>query len=128
MGAFLFAVPVHAKRRTPPRLGSVSAKEHESQARIDDARRAELDAEAERDELRWLMSDAKGRRLMWRLLTRAGMFRTSFTGDALSSAFKEGAKTEGYYQMAQISKHCPQRFSEMQREARTNERRNDRNG
>lgn len=106
----------------------MSAKEHESQARIDDARRAELDAEAERDELRWLMSDAKGRRYMWRLLTRAGVFRTSFTGDALSSAFKEGAKTEGYYQMGQISKHCPQRFSEMQREARTNERRNDRNG
>jgi hypothetical protein len=85
-----------------------------------------LDAEAERDELLWLMSDKRGRRFMWRLLTRAGIYQTSFTGDALSSAFKEGKKQEGLHQTTLVTKHCLQRFIEMQQEARTNERRTDR--
>jgi hypothetical protein len=104
----------------------VSAAEHESQARADDANRRMTDAQAERDELLWLMSDKRGRRLMWRLLTRAGIYRTSFTGDALTSAFREGAKQEGLHQMTLITQHCQPRFIEMQKEARTHERRNDR--
>jgi len=101
----------------------VSVAEHESQARAEEALRRITDAEAERDELLWLMSDKRGRRFMWRLLTRAGIYRTSFTGDALSSAFKEGTKQEGLHQMTLITQHCQQRFIEMQKEARTNERR-----
>lgn len=62
---------------------------------------------------------------MWRLLTRAGIYRTSFTGEALSAAFAEGKKQEGLHQMTLIHQHCPHRFSEMQKEARTNERRNE---
>lgn len=100
--------------------------EHESQARVDQAKRVQLDAEAERDELLWLMSDKRGRRFMWRLLERAGIYRSSFTGEALSSAMKEGMKQEGLHQMNLVTRHCLPRFIEMQQEARTNERRNDR--
>lgn len=60
---------------------------------------------------------------MHRLLTRAGIYRTSFTGDALMSAFREGAKTEGLHQMTLVTQHCLPRFIEMQQEARTNDRR-----
>lgn len=102
----------------------MSEAEHESQARVDQARRAQLDAEAERDELLWLMSDKRGRRFMHRLLTRSGLYLTSFTGDALSMAFQEGLKQEGRHQMNMVTRHCLPRFIEMQQEARTNERRN----
>jgi hypothetical protein len=97
----------------------VSAAEHESQARADAATKRMTDAEAERDELLWLMSDKRGRRFMWRLLSRAGIYRTSFTGDALTSAFEEGKKQEGFHQMTLIAQHCQPRFIEMQKEART---------
>lgn len=108
------------------RLAHVPTAEHESQARADQTIRVQLDAEAERDELLWLMSDKRGRRFMHRLLTRSGLYLSSFTGDALSMAFQEGLKQEGRHQMNQITRHCLQRFIEMQQEARTNERRNDR--
>jgi hypothetical protein len=102
---------------------SVPGTEHESQARVDKARQAELDAQAERDELLWVMSDAKGRRFMWRRLADAGIYRTTFTGDALTSAFKEGERNAGIRLMTLILQHCPERLSQMQKEARTNERR-----
>ena len=100
------------------------AAEHESQARIDKAREAELDAQAERDELLWVMSDAKGRRFIWRRLVDAGIYRTTFTGDALTSAFNEGQRNAGIRLMTLITTHCPERLSQMQKEARTHERRN----
>lgn len=100
--------------------------EHEQQARIDKARQAELDAIAERDELLWVMSDAKGRRFIWRRLSDAGIYRSTFTGEALGSAFKEGERNAGLRLMALILKHCPERLSQMQKEARNHERRNDR--
>ena len=100
--------------------------EHESEDRAEKARRAQLDAETERDELLWLMSDKRGRRFMHRLLTRAGIYQTSFSSDAPYMAFREGMKQEGLHQMTLLTKHCLQRFIEMQQEARTNERRNDR--
>ena len=81
------------------------------------------DAEAERDELLWLMSDAKGRRFIWRRLTEAGIYQVTFTGDALTSAFNEGRRNSGLALMNLILKHCPERLSQMQKEARTNERR-----
>lgn len=93
--------------------------EHESQARADKATKAQLDAEAERDELLWLMSDKRGRRFMHRLLERSGLYLSSYTGEALSMAFNEGLKQEGRHQMAQVTKHCLPRFIEMQKEART---------
>lgn len=101
----------------------MSTAEHELEERAEKAKRAQLDAETERDELLWLMSDKRGRRYMHRLLTRAGIYLTSFTGDALSMAFNEGLKQEGRHQMNLLTRHCLQRFIEMQQEARSNERR-----
>lgn len=101
----------------------VPVEEHESQARADAAVKAQLDAEAERDELLWLMDNAKGRRFIWRRLSEAGIYRVTFTGDALTSAFNEGQRNAGIRLMNLILQHCPERLSQMQKEARTNERR-----
>lgn len=119
---------VHAKRETAETLPSVPVAEHESPERAEKAVQAHIDAESERDELLWLMSDKRGRRFMWRLLTRAGIYRTSFTGEALSAAFAEGKKQEGLHQMTLVSKHCLSRYIEMQKEAQSNERRKETQG
>lgn len=90
-----------------------------SQARTDKANQAELDAIAEHDEVCWLMVNAKGRRLVWRLLGLAGIYRTTFvSGDALSSAFREGYRAAGIELLNLILKHCPERYPQMQQEAR----------
>lgn len=104
----------------------MSEAERESQAAAEKARKAQLAAQTEIDDLLWLMSDKRGRRIVWRLLGESGVFRSTFTGEALSSAFEEGKRNQGLQLMAAINQHCPERFSEMQKEARTNERRNDR--
>lgn len=74
--------------------------------------------------MRWLMGDVRGRRFMWRLLEGSGIYRSSFTGEALSMAFNEGQRNVGLKLVDEITQHCPKRLSEMQTEARTNERRN----
>lgn len=51
--------------------------------------------EAEREEIRWVLSDRRGRNVVWWLLQRAGIYRTSFMGDANSTAFNEGQRNIG---------------------------------
>jgi hypothetical protein len=101
----------------------VSAVERDNQAAAEKALKAQLAAQAEIDDLLWLMSDKRGRRFMWRLLGESGIYRQTFTGEALSSAFKEGERAQGLRLVGAITQHCPDRFFEMQKEARTNERR-----
>lgn len=88
------------------------------------AEQAEREAQAETDELLWLMSDKRGRRFVWRLLERAGIYRLSFVqGSFDATAFREGQRNEGLRLMSSLHQHCPERVSEMQKEARNHERR-----
>ena len=55
--------------------------------------RAQVAARAQRqeaDDTAWLMSGKRGRRIVWRLLERAGVFHAVFTPDALGMAFTAG--------------------------------------
>jgi hypothetical protein len=104
----------------------VSVADRENQAAAEKATKAQLAAQTEIDDLCWLMSDKRGRRFVWRLLERSGIYRTSFDGDALRMAFLEGQRNLGLTTMGQITQHCPDRLIEMQKEARAHERRNDR--
>lgn len=94
--------------------------EHVPPERAEAALKAEVDAASEHDEVCWLMADAKGRRFVWRLLKIAGIYRTTFAGDALQSAFREGYRAAGIDLVNLILKHCPERYAQMQKEARTN--------
>lgn len=98
--------------------------EQDPAARAEKASQAQLDRQTEIDDLVWLMSDKRGRRFVWRLLERSGIYRTSFRVDALAMAFAEGARNHGLQLLDEITKHCASRVSEMHKEARTNERRN----
>jgi hypothetical protein len=106
----------------------VSAAERESQAQTEKAVKAQLVRQTEIDDLLWLMSDKRGRRFVRRLLDRVGIYRTSFSTEALAMAFNEGQRNVGLQLVGQINQHCPSRFSEMQREPEPHERRNDRTG
>ena len=76
----------------------------------------------ERDaSLCWLMSDRRGRRVVWQLLADAGVFRGSMAGTPELTAFNEGRRSTGLALLADISRLCPGRFAEMQLEARAEE-------
>lgn len=89
------------------------------------ADQAKRDEQAEIDELLWLMSDKRGRRWMWRRLGECGVYRLSYTigGVHADLAFSEGRRSVGLNLLAQLMQHCPDRFNEMQKEAKQNERR-----
>lgn len=64
-------------------------------------RREREDAEAHRlrrdeelDDIAWLMSEKRGRRIMFRLLAMSNVFRSSFTGNS-QTFFNEGMRVIG---------------------------------
>ena len=80
-----------------------------------------LVAETEESDLKWLMGSKRGRRIVWRLLDRAGVFRLSFNTNAMTMAFAEGNRNEGLRILAQIHTLCPELYPTMIKEA-TNDR------
>ena len=68
----------------------------------------------------WLMSNAGGRRLVFRLLERAGVMRTVFDPAAkdvaITMAYAEGRKSIGYRVLDLISRHCPEQYARMMKE------------
>ncbi|HSV48355.1 MAG TPA: endopeptidase [Ramlibacter sp.] len=100
--------------------------EPEHAARAEKAVKAQLERQTEIDDLSWLMSDKRGRRFMWRLLQRTGIYQLSFVpGDSNVTAFREGNRNQGLQLLSEVMQHCPSRFSEMQKEAPKHERRNE---
>lgn len=89
----------------------------EEQARA--AREARTDLERQRTDeaLAWAMDDPRGRRLIWSLLERAGVYRTTFTGEALSGAFAEGRRDQGLFLLDAVLRVSPAHYETMMREA-----------
>ena len=69
-------------------------------------------SQRDRDDFKWLMDDKRGRRIMWRLLERTGVFRSSFTGNS-ETFFLEGQRNVGLMLMAQIHDACPEKYTAM---------------
>lgn len=74
-------------------------------------------------DFKWLMRDAKGRRLMYWLLSNAGIFRTTFEElpmranyMPMAMAFAEGRKDIGYRLMGKINLICPEQYQKMMKE------------
>jgi hypothetical protein len=78
--------------------------------------KAQYAADLEIGDLKWLMSNKRGRRFIFTLLERAGVWRLSFNTNALTMAFAEGTRNEGLRLMAQLTEHCLDRYSEMLKE------------
>ena len=96
-----------------------------------EARSAEAEEKArverltELGDFKWIVSNKRGRRFVWRLLEQAGVFRLSFTpGDQALTTFNEGRRNFGLQVWAMIQEHAPESYALMLSER--NDRRNDR--
>lgn len=69
--------------------------------------------EQEIEDLKWLMSDKRGRRIMWQLLAFTGVFRQPFTGDAENTIFRCGMMNVGQKYIGDINDHAPERYNQM---------------
>lgn len=74
------------------------------------------------EDMKWLMGSKRGRRIIWRILERAGIFRSSFTGNA-ETFFREGMRNVGLSLLSQIHEACPENYTLMVKEQ--NEHRTD---
>ncbi len=88
------------------------ARAEQRKARADEANRVEA------GDINWLMGSKQGRRIMWRLLARAGMHRADFIPgmQALDAAFNSGARNIGLQYEALIDRHCPEQYGRMRME------------
>ena len=75
-----------------------------------------LARQVEANDWKWQMSTKQGRRVVWRLLGEAGVFRSSFTGNS-ETFFREGKRALGLHMLEQIQTHCAETFGLMQQEA-----------
>jgi len=64
----------------------------------------------------------EGRRLLRRLMGECGVFQTSFTGEGLTAAHKEGKRVIGLWVLDQFN-NCPDLYIQLLTE-QTNDRRN----
>lgn len=82
----------------------------------DKKERDKLATENEGVDLRWLMSNKRGRRIVWRLLDQSGVFRLSFSTNAMQMAFAEGNRNFGNRTLAMIHALCPDQYAIMAKE------------
>lgn len=82
---------------------------------VENARK--LDRDQEKADFAWLMSDKRGRRFMWRLLERTGVYRNPFTGNS-ETFFRCGAMNVGQMYMADLTDMAPEGYLMMLEEQR----------
>ena len=73
-------------------------------------------AERHAADIQWLLADERGRRLYWRWMSEAGIFRTSFTGNS-ETFFREGERNRGLELLKDLNAHAPESYVLMQQEA-----------
>jgi hypothetical protein len=94
-------------------------KQEESSARTKKDQR--LAAKIEREDWKWLMRTRQGRRVAWRLLERAGVYRLSYQFDE-HTAFREGSRNIGLMILNALHSAAPESYALMLEEQRSDER------
>ena len=89
-----------------------------SQQKSKDSKKSEerIDRQNEESDIKWLMSSKRGRRLIWRLLEQAGVFRSSFNTNAMAMSFAEGNRNYGLQILNLIHTLCPELYPTMIKE------------
>ena len=70
---------------------------------------AKLARQVEANDIKWLMANKQGRRIVWRLLAEAGVYRSSFTGNS-ETFFREGKREIGLFLLREITNHCAEAY------------------
>lgn len=69
------------------------------------------------DQIVFLMHSPVGRSFVWDQLADAGVYRTSFVGEAThATAFAEGKRDQGLKLLARVMKYAPDHFLTMTKE------------
>lgn len=90
--------------------------EAQQKAQNETRERAALAAKTEDEDVRWLMSSKRGRRIAHRWLVRAGVWQLSFNTNALTMAFNEGRRNEGLALTAKLMVLCPEHYTTLLKE------------
>ncbi|MFN7610835.1 MAG: endopeptidase [bacterium] len=70
------------------------------------------------EDVKWLMSSPRGRRLVWWLLSKSGINRTSFNNSGSVMAFNEGQRNIGLMLQGEVLEASPDAFMTMLEEQR----------
>lgn len=76
-------------------------------------REAKTARDQEIEDFKWLVAHAQGRRLLWRLLERTGVYRTSYNGSTNDTLFREGSRNIGLEVLGELHEISPQTYSKM---------------
>lgn len=88
-------------------------------------RKAEMLASDQlKNDVRAVMATYEGRRLAWYLLNQFGIYRISYSHEALAMAFNEGRRSAGLQLMDMLTTHCPEQYAKMTAEQSENEGKN----
>ena len=90
----------------------------QEQAQLEARKLADHEERTEVEDLKYVMSNKRGRRFVWRLLDRAGIYRSSFTGNS-TTFFNEGQRNIGLMLVAEIHDACPEQYTLMVKENRS---------
>ena len=74
--------------------------------------------EAMQSDIRALMKLPAGRRVVWRLLEQAGVWRSVFSPEPLRMAFAEEQRNLGLWLLDWVMRECPDEYDLMMRETR----------
>jgi hypothetical protein len=96
------------------------AMDEDLRAGREQIRRIQMAAESQ--DFQAIATLPEGRRLLRRLMGECGVFQTSFTGEGLTAAHKEGKRVIGLWVLEQFSS-CPDLYIQLLTE-QTNDRRN----
>lgn len=81
------------------------------------SKKQKLRRDNELNDLRLICKTEHGRRFVWRLLEQAGVWRSTYTGEALSAAFAEGKRNTGLMVFSDVMEACPDQYLVMANEA-----------
>ncbi len=87
-----------------------------AQTQMQHQARERLAAQQGEADFRWLMSDARGRRIVWALLAEAGVFRNPFTLAREQTDYNCGALAQGQALLQKVMGLTPDAFPVMLKE------------
>ena len=67
-------------------------------------------------DLRSVLKSSEGRRFVWKMLSECGVFRASFSLNAMQTAFAEGRRDIGIMLVKELDEADPGAYAQMQRE------------